>query len=62
MKIILKVIYNAILGGIALLAVNFIGGMFGLHIAFNAFSALIAGSLGVPGLALLVILKHVFLV
>lgn len=60
MKIILKLIYNAILGGIVLLAINFIGGMIGFHIAFNIVSAFIAGTLGVPGVVLLVVLKLMF--
>ena len=59
-KVVLKLIYNTILGGIALLFINLIGGLFGFSIAFNVVSAFVAGTLGVPGVALLVVLKILF--
>lgn len=60
MKIIVKLLYNTIIGGIILLFINLIGGVFNYHIALNLFSALIVGFLGVPGVILLVILKYLF--
>ena len=60
MKVITKLFYNAIIGGIVLFLVNFVGGMFDFHIAFNVLSALITGTLGVPGVLLLVVLKIIF--
>lgn len=60
MKIIAKIIYNLIIGGIVLLFINLIGGVFNFHIALNAISALVVGSLGIPGVVLLVILKFIF--
>ena len=60
MKVILKLVYNSILGGMALLAINFVGGFFQFHIALNLLSALIAGILGIPGIILLVVLKLIF--
>ncbi len=57
LKVALKLVYNALLGAIAILLVNFIGSLFGFHIAFNIFTAFIVGTLGVPGFVLLVILK-----
>lgn len=55
-KIILKLVFNSILGGILILAVNFIGGIFGLHIAINLVTCIIVGILGVPGAIVLLIL------
>lgn len=60
MKVVMKLVYNAILGGIALLLINLVGGLFGLHIAINVVSALVAGFLGLPGIVLLVVLKYLF--
>lgn len=55
-KLILKLVFNSILGGILILAVNFIGGMFGLHIAINFITCIIVGILGVPGAIILLII------
>jgi len=60
MKVVMKLVYNAILGGIALIALNFAGSLVGFQIAFNLASAFIAGILGIPGIALLVALKFMF--
>ncbi len=60
LKVVLKLLYNALLGAISILAVNFIGGLFGFHIAFNIYTAFIVGTLGVPGLVFIVILKLIF--
>ena len=59
-KVVLKLIYNSILGGIVLLFINLIGGIFGFAIAFNVVSSFVAGTLGVPGVALLFVLKILF--
>ena len=60
LKIILKLVYNALIGGVVLLAINFVGNMFGYHIAFNILTALTVGFLGVPGIVLLILLKFLF--
>jgi inhibitor of the pro-sigma K processing machinery len=57
-KITLKLVYNGLVGGMAILAINYVGGMFDFHIAFNAVSSLITGILGIPGLLLLAALKY----
>jgi len=59
-RIILKLFFNAIIGGAALVVINAIGGLFGFHIALNIISALIVGILGIPGILLLSILKVIF--
>ncbi|HOQ75563.1 MAG TPA: pro-sigmaK processing inhibitor BofA family protein [Thermoclostridium sp.] len=56
MKIILKLIINGVLGGLAILLINLLGQPFGLFIPLNIVSALVAGILGLPGIILLVIL------
>ena len=57
LKVIVKLIINALIGGVVLLGINFVGGLFDFHIAFNVVSALIVGTFGIPGVILLVILK-----
>ena len=57
LKIILKLVYNCVIGAILLIVVNFIGQTFGFFIPLNIFSALLVGFLGIPGLLLLVALK-----
>ena len=58
-KMILKLMVNAIIGGLLLVLFNFIGGFLDFAIGLNPINALIVGFLGVPGLILLVVLKLV---
>lgn len=58
-KLIFKLIINIIIGGLLLLIVNTFGASFGLHIPFNAITALVSGILGVPGVILLIILQYI---
>ena len=60
LKVVLKLVVNALLGAVAILLVNWIGGLFGFHIAFNIYTSFIVGTLGVPGFVLLVLLKLLF--
>jgi len=60
MKVVLKLVYNALLGAISLIALNFVGGLLGFHITFNIITAFIVGTLGIPGVILLIILELVF--
>ena len=57
LKVLGRFVLNGILGGIAILLINLIGGPLGFTISLNVVSALIAGILGLPGIILLVILK-----
>ncbi|MGI6727379.1 MAG: pro-sigmaK processing inhibitor BofA family protein [Anaerovoracaceae bacterium] len=59
-KILLKLIMNSIAGGLLILALNLIGGIWGFHIPLNLISSVIIGVLGVPGVVLLCILNFVF--
>jgi inhibitor of the pro-sigma K processing machinery len=56
-KIAIKLIYNGVIGGLMLWAVNLAGSMIGFEIGINVVSALIAGFLGVPGVIILIIWK-----
>lgn len=60
LKVVMRLALNALMGAAALLLVNWIGGIFGFHIAFNVYTAFIVGTLGIPGFILLVILKLLF--
>ena len=57
LKKILKLVINSILGGLLIYIINIIGMNFGFHIGLNLVTSLLVGFLGVPGAALLVILK-----
>ena len=60
LKVLLKLVYNSLLGAIAILLVNYVGTFVGFHIAFNIYTAFIVGTLGIPGFVLLVLLKLIF--
>lgn len=60
MKIISKLIYNGILGGMALIAINLLGELIGFTLPLNILTVFIAGILGLPGVVLLIILKLLF--
>ena len=62
LRLALKVGVNTVLGFLALVALDLFSPLLGLHIAVNLVNALIVGILGLPGLALLVLLQWVFLV
>lgn len=57
LRFVLRLIYNALLGGLALLAINLVGGWFSVTLPLNPVTALVAGLLGLPGLILLLVLK-----
>lgn len=59
LKVIVRLIYNAIIGGLLLWLVNLVGGVFGLSVAINPVTALIVGFLGIPGVVLIIALKYV---
>ena len=59
-KLLLTLIWNALLGGALLWGINHIGAYFDFTLAINWISALIAGFLGIPGVILLIIWKLFF--
>jgi len=58
LRIVLRFVINAVVGGIAILLINIIGSPFGFTVPLNPLSALIVGLLGLPGIILVVILKY----
>lgn len=58
-KLIIRLIWNGVIGGILLLLVNFVGGFLGIGIVINPITALVAGLLGVPGVVLLLLLQYI---
>lgn len=58
-KLIVRLVYNGIMGGLMLFILNMIGGFFGLRVAINPVTALIAGFLGIPGVILILILQSI---
>lgn len=57
LRIVFKLIYNALIGGLMLWVLNLVGGHIGFTIAINPISALVAGFLGIPGVILLILFK-----
>ena len=57
LKVIGKLAVNSLIGGAALVIINFLGSFLNFHLPLNFFSAIIAGFLGVPGVALLFLLE-----
>lgn len=53
----MKIIVNSALGGICLIAFNFISQIFGFFIGINVLTALTVGILGIPGFIMLLMLK-----
>ena len=60
LKLALKVLLNTLLGFAALFLLNLTSGFTGFALGLNLFNAVVVGVLGVPGLALLVLLELVF--
>ena len=59
LKVVLKLVYNGLIGGLALWLVNLIGAPLGFILPITVWTALLVGLLGIPGVALL-ILYYVF--
>lgn len=56
MKIIIKLVINALIGGIVIYVLN----LFNVGIVLNWITALIVGFLGIPGVIIVAILQFVF--
>ncbi|NLK00913.1 MAG: pro-sigmaK processing inhibitor BofA [Clostridia bacterium] len=57
LRMLIKLIFNSMLGLFMLLGFNIIGGYFGMTIPINLITVLLTGLLGLPGLILLIALK-----
>ncbi|HMM30417.1 MAG TPA: pro-sigmaK processing inhibitor BofA family protein [Clostridia bacterium] len=57
LKIIWKLLVNAVIGAVVLLIFNFFGGIVGFTIPISPVSALVAGILGIPGVIILALIE-----
>ena len=55
-KWITKLIFNSILGGLLIFAINLIGGIWGFHIGLNFLTSIMVGILGIPGAICLIVI------
>ena len=58
LKWIFKLGFNGIIGGLILSSVNFAGGFAGISVTVSPFAALLAGTLGFPGVMLVIALEY----
>jgi inhibitor of the pro-sigma K processing machinery len=58
-KIIIKLMLNALAGGVVLFLINMIGAGFGFVLDINWITSLIVGIFGVPGVILVILLQIV---
>ncbi|NLX92151.1 MAG: pro-sigmaK processing inhibitor BofA [Firmicutes bacterium] len=58
LRIGLKLLGNAVVGGLLLAVFNAVGSFFGLTIGLNVVTAFVTGSLGIPGIILLLVLQR----
>jgi inhibitor of the pro-sigma K processing machinery len=56
LKFLSKMLLNAIIGGVLLVLISMFGGAVNIVVSVNVFTALMAGFLGVPGVALVIVL------
>jgi inhibitor of the pro-sigma K processing machinery len=61
LKILLQLVYNGLIGGLALWLVNLIGAQMGFVLPINVWTALFVGILGLPGVLILIVYYMFFL-
>ena len=59
-RLVFKLLLNALCGFLLLIVVNIISGFFDFSVKINLLNTLIAGCFGIPGALLLVILNFLF--
>lgn len=59
LKYLMKTLFWSLLGILALVAVNFLGTFVGISISINLFTCLVASVLGVPGVALILVIQAI---
>ena len=57
MRFMWRLVAGCVMGALALLLVNALGGLVGFHVEINPFTAMAVGFLGLPGAALVVALQ-----
>lgn len=58
MKWIFKLLIHAISGFIVLFLVNVVGGIIGIQLDLSLINAIVVGTLGIPGVILLLFIKY----
>lgn len=58
-RVFLKVAGNMVIGGLLLVIFNVLGGLWGIYIGINVFTAAIAGFFGAPGIVMLLVLQMI---
>ena len=53
LKVLSKLIVNAFLGALTLILINMVGGFFDFTLPINAFTSLLVGIMGVPGVVII---------
>jgi inhibitor of the pro-sigma K processing machinery len=61
LKIVFKLVYNGLMGGLILWLVNLIGAHWGFVLPITAWTALLVGFLGLPGVVILVLYQMFFI-
>lgn len=59
MKLIVKLLINSVVGGVAIFVINLVGANFNFAIDLNWFSAITVGVLGLPGAIIVTILQFI---
>ena len=58
-RFLLKIMGNIVIGGVLLALFNLLGGVWGLFIGVNVFTAAAVGFLGLPGIIMLLALQSI---
>ena len=58
-KLLIKLMFNSIIGAAIIYIINLVGANFGFHIGLNLVTSLVVGILGIPGAILLIILQFI---
>lgn len=57
LKLIIKIVLNAVIGGVIIFVINWIGAGFNFGLPLEWWSALLVGFLGIPGVIILVLIQ-----
>jgi inhibitor of the pro-sigma K processing machinery len=57
LRLLVKILFNSLVGLLMLVAFNFVGGLIDFSIPVNIVTVLLAGFLGIPGLMFLIVLQ-----
>jgi len=59
-KLLLKLMFNSILGAAAIAVINLLGQFVSFHIPLNPLNAMLTGVFGLPGVALIFLIRLIF--